>query len=383
MLGSEVLDVAIGVIFMFLLVSIIASAVREGLEAWLKTRATHLELGLRELLQDPQGTGLVKQFFEHPLIYSLYSGHYTPQQTSKLPAALRRGRNLPSYIPSRNFALAMMDMAARGPEVHDKNSHANSGAMTFEAIRANISLIQSPPVQRALLIALDNARGDLQKVRENLEDWYNSSMDRVSGWYKRSTQWMLFGIGFAIAIAMNVNTMVVADHLYREKTARNAVVAQAQSAVANPAYASRKYDEIKEDLKSLTLPIGGSPLDDFKGRPFRSLGGWLLTALAASLGAPFWFDLLNKLMVVRSTVKPHEKSPEEASVDRQVKDRQVKEVKPTTIEAPVTVAGTSTAAAVPTRPTAPHADDVTDGCDVQIAGVTKDEDLPASVGGVG
>ena len=43
--------------------------------------------------------------------------------------------------------------------------------------------------------------------------------------------------------------------------------------------------------------------------------GWLLTALAISLGAPFWFDLLNKFIVVRSTVKPKEKSPEEKSKD--------------------------------------------------------------------
>jgi len=43
--------------------------------------------------------------------------------------------------------------------------------------------------------------------------------------------------------------------------------------------------------------------------------GWLVTALALSLGAPFWFDLLNKFIVVRSTVKPKEKSPEEQSKD--------------------------------------------------------------------
>jgi hypothetical protein len=47
---------------------------------------------------------------------------------------------------------------------------------------------------------------------------------------------------------------------------------------------------------------------------FRLLG-WLFTALALSLGAPFWFDLLNKFMVVRSTIKPREKSGVERSKD--------------------------------------------------------------------
>ncbi len=379
MLGSEVLDVAIGVIFVFLLVSVMASAVREGLEAWLRTRATHLELGIRELLQDPTGTGLAKQFFDHPLIYSLYPGRYQPLQPGKMPIALTRGRNMPSYIPSRNFALALMDMAARGPDVDGKTSHAGAAAITFESVRANVSLIQCPPVQRALLVALDDAQGDLQQARKNLEDWYDSAMDRVSGWYKRSTHWILFVIGFSIAVAMNVNTMVIADHLYREKATRDAIVAHAQAAVGNPDYDKTKFSEVIKDLESLKLPMGGSPLDDLKAHPWRSLGGWLLTALAASFGAPFWFDLLNKLMVVRSTVKPHEKSPEEAS-----QDKQAKETKPAVTVTPTPQPGQATAPAV-TQPSlmAPSDDDRTDGCDVPISGMTRDEELPASMGGVG
>ncbi len=47
------------------------------------------------------------------------------------------------------------------------------------------------------------------------------------------------------------------------------------------------------------------------------IAGWAITAFAVSLGAPFWFDILNKFMVVRSTVKPAEKSPPEASKDPQ------------------------------------------------------------------
>jgi hypothetical protein len=68
----------------------------------------------------------------------------------------------------------------------------------------------------------------------------------------------------------------------------------------------------------LSLPVGWDRKDprtvpaDFWGW-LRKVGGWLLTAFAVSLGAPFWFDLLSRFMVVRATVKPHEKSPEEAS----------------------------------------------------------------------
>jgi hypothetical protein len=44
--------------------------------------------------------------------------------------------------------------------------------------------------------------------------------------------------------------------------------------------------------------------------------GWLLTAFAISLGAPFWFDVLKRIMVIRSTVKPKEKTQEEIVRDQ-------------------------------------------------------------------
>ncbi len=34
--------------------------------------------------------------------------------------------------------------------------------------------------------------------------------------------------------------------------------------------------------------------------------GWILTAVAISMGAPFWFDMLNKVVAVRSSVKPQD-----------------------------------------------------------------------------
>ena len=53
---------------------------------------------------------------------------------------------------------------------------------------------------------------------------------------------------------------------------------------------------------------------NWQGWPIKLLG-WIITILAASLGAPFWFDMLNKIMVVRNTIKPQEKSKDEKSKD--------------------------------------------------------------------
>ena len=183
MFGSSILEVAIGVVFVFILVSIICSAIREGIEAWLKTRAAYLEYGIRELLHDRSGNGLANAFYNHPLIYSLFSGEYRPREYSDSPSILAGGQNLPSYIPAGNFATALMDIAARGPKTDLQTGDPNPGPITLNSIRENILNIDNQAVRRALLTALDNADGDLTKARANLEAWFNSGMDRVSGWY--------------------------------------------------------------------------------------------------------------------------------------------------------------------------------------------------------
>jgi len=55
MFGSELLDVAIGTTFVFLLLSLICSAVNELLETRLKNRAGDLEKGIIGLLGSQQG----------------------------------------------------------------------------------------------------------------------------------------------------------------------------------------------------------------------------------------------------------------------------------------------------------------------------------------
>lgn len=402
MFGSQILEVAIGVIFIFILTSIICSVVREGIEAWLKTRAAFLERGIRELLHDKEGTGLAKDFYQHPLIYSLFAADYQPLTAgSAKPWAWTKGRELPSYIPTKNFALALMDMAARGPQADAASSEAGSTRISLESIRRNVGNLENPAVQRVVLAALDTAQGDINQLQATLEAWYDSGMDRVSGWYKRSSQWVIFWIALFVSVTLNINTITIADYLSRNDVARKALVARAEAAVNDSAFqsvvkprrdlAAARYYDARRELDSLELPIGwdrgwGAPRQHYQlpagetaywNNVFAPVFGLLLTALAAMLGAPFWFDVLNKVMVIRSTVKPHEKSPEEASEDRQP---------------PSPPAGGAGAPESPPGPPAPAppasgppptGHDL-DGCDVEAHPdeYTSDEDLPAAVGGV-
>jgi hypothetical protein len=401
MFGSEILDVAIGMVFVYLLLSLICSAVNEIIESWMKKRATDLERGLRELLLDYQGTGLVKEIYDHPLVGGLFRGDYNPTHlghealTGWLLRKLwvlpqfnirrnayrlrglflnRAGADLPSYIPSRNFSLALIDLIVRQwreqagspPSSPPAGSPPDSyvGAYTIEELREAVAAYAKNDEVRRALLPLVGTAGDLQKARESVERWYDSSMDRVSGWYKRRTQVILLFIGLGASVFINADTLAIFKSLMNDPPLRASLVAAAQEYAkanptppggatpapspdpASPIKACQKdanspecrVQQNQQQLEQLGLPTGWDCRDAralpqcVSFTPFSpnswilwdtaawspwlfKLLGWMLTAVAVSLGAPFWFDLLNKFMVVRSTVKPHQKSPEEQSED--------------------------------------------------------------------
>jgi hypothetical protein len=245
-----------------------------------------------------------------------------------------------------------------------------------------------------MLSAIDGAQGDLNKMQASLEAWYDSSMDRVSGWYKRSTQWVLFFIGILVAVGLNINTLTIIDYFSHNEAARSIVVQKATAAAKDPSTTTDKnYTDTKKDLDDLGLPIGwtndwGAPRKG-DGPWFNVFGpvlGWLFTALAATLGAPFWFDMLNKVMVVRSTVKPNQKSPNEASEDRQLPQQPQPQQPPivNNIVQPLTNDIVPNNVQIPPGQSPAPADKDTDidGCDVAVTDVTTDEALPVSEGGV-
>ena len=341
MFGSEILDVAIGLALVFMLASFLASALREAIESVMKSRAVYLENGVRELLGDRDGQ-LVQDFYEHPLIASLYRGTYETPKARRLlgislPARRFFGGSLPTYIPARNFANAIIDLTVRGRSAAEYAAMQSAPDLRADALRRGAERLDNPHLARAVLTAIDHAGGDLAKTRENLQSWFDSAMDRVSGDYKRVTQYWLFVVGLAVAAVLNVNAIVIADHLARSTALRESIVRRAEAIAQNPEYqrmvaqdsALRRADveRTSRALADLELPIGYDhfptlPLEDSGAGHImafwlRVIGGIVVTALATTLGAPFWFDLLNKIMVIRSTVKPHEKSPEESSEDRQ------------------------------------------------------------------
>jgi len=308
MLGSAMLDVAVGMVFVYLLLSLICSAFNELLETKLKNRAADLEKGIKGLLGE--NTGLVERLYNHGLIFSLYRGTYTEASQKK---------TLPSYIPSSDFAKAVTGILV-----------SDNTPFSLASVQTSISAIANPQVKSALTTLFNEANGDFQKFQTGLESWFNSAMDRVSGWYKRRAHVIIFSLAFLIAVAMNVNSISLAQDLWTNQAAREALVGAAQgyydkhsassqpNSPTTPSSLDQGLSADIEALKNTYLPIGWThPLfNRLKGAPLLWLGallGWFLTACAASLGAPFWFDLLGKIIVVRSSIKPGEKSAPAAS----------------------------------------------------------------------
>jgi hypothetical protein len=159
----------------------------------------------------------------------------------------------------------------------------------------------------------------LAKARIATEQWFDHAMDRVSGWYKRQTQLIVLGLALVVCFGSNADTFVIANTLFTDDAARQALVAQAVA-------------QVQEGLDPRTLTGGGGPglmgAQDRNevagyGIPLgwtvrdlpETIPGWVarvsglfLTSVAVALGAPFWFDLLNKLVSLRGAGGSPQKS---------------------------------------------------------------------------
>jgi hypothetical protein len=174
-----------------------------------------------------------------------------------------------------------------------------------------------------LLRMLSDAKGDRDRFRRSLEHWYDDTMDRVSGWYKRYVQRIIVIASIALVVALNVDTINIAQVLWRLPTER-AVVASAAAAQATTGdKGGGSADQAVRDIAALDLPLGWTPphkgtvaSTDPQHAPLNvsswllKLLGLLLSVLAVSLGAPFWFDALSKLGQLRATgPKPAKSAP--------------------------------------------------------------------------
>lgn len=310
MFGIQTIDVILGLLFVYLLLSIVCTAANELVASLLKLRAKTLSTGISNLLKDGGITGLERDFYEHPLIKGLC-----------------KEKGKPSYIPPRTFAMALLNLIA--PE--------NTGGLDVVAnIRIKVeSLPDGSDLRKTLLILLDEAGDSLEKFRGDVETWFNDSMDRVSGWYKRKAQFIVLILAITVTVLANADTIQIAKALSIDPELREALATQAQGfleqrTVAEPNQVVKPNNQVVglssdansgsarlaaqtassdlpsdrvqnalEELQQAGLSLGWKTMPK-GGEWINKIIGLLLTALAASLGAPFWFDKLQKVANIRA-----------------------------------------------------------------------------------
>lgn len=288
MFGSQVLEVVIGLTLIYLALSVGCSAVKEVIAALFALRAKTLEKAIRNMLQNGS-SDYTKRLFDHPLI----AGTAPPGQK-------------PSYISSRLFAAALFDVVAP----------PNSGQpRTTQSLRAGVSQIPDVKLRTLLLNSIDTAGGDIEKSRQKVEAWFDDTMQRVSGWYKRLAQQIIFGVGLALCLLINADTVMILKELWGDQAMRSAAVAQAAKRVQAGDPADSQGQALKQAMTDVrafqTPPIGWSRAKgDVRAIP-SELGegalkalGILLSSFAIMMGAPFWFDMLNNLINLRSSGNP-------------------------------------------------------------------------------
>lgn len=325
MLDSIVLDIVIALVFVFLATSLAVTAGNELLASFLKWRARDLAYGLRMLAgaEGPEskdkGSGLVRDVYQHPVIRGLH------RETGEAG-----GRKSPSYIPPKLFATALLDLALRPADGAGKLVEDNAAAISakIEERRAYLG----GPVADALLAFVRKAEADsrtalgsLEKLQRDVEEWFDAGMDRVSGMYKRRTQVACLILSALFVGMLNLDAIRITRTLANDPVLRAALIERATQAQPVAAAGSadesamtasaRSFTQLQADISVITelgIPVGweGNAPRDNPSWWISKLFGLLVTCLAASLGAPFWFDILKKATNLRQAGRVPERPPE-------------------------------------------------------------------------
>lgn len=289
-----ILTVVIGIVFVLLLLSLLATTIMELLASFFHLRGRNLTKALHNMLaSSDKGEVLLKDFKNN----SLYK-HLSQQYSNNTQGP-------PSYMDSATFQSILFDIILKEEGV--------------DKLKEKIDTLPDEDLRRVLNQLLRDADHNLDRFKGNIEKWYDDVMDRASGWYKRYTQKILIWVGILIALVFNADTFAIYSQLESDPQALQEVVALAENFAQNEEntlvrQADPEFEASLENLRSIVdneinsikSPLGlGWAESDFSNYGtydwLAKVLGYLVTALAISMGAPFWFDLLRKIVNVRSS----------------------------------------------------------------------------------
>jgi len=330
MSSFPIIDLVVGMIFIYFLLSIISSSAVEMILTGFRIRARVLEEWLITIFDktikktDGSETSLGQEIMDHCAV-----------------TALSKKNKPPSYIDAKNFASALIERITYDP------TNPKSVAKNLDEIitALNNTTALSIELQRALLSYAYEARdtyaafshkavSEVEYFRYKVEHWYDTSMDRVTGTLKtRYAQPLTLMVALLTAVLLNADSIAIAKYLYSSPAFRIQLADQAYKAARDTSYLQRLNQiktspgdsvtlaQVKTDIASTlvnvstaeaaletSIPLGWSKNEMMNNagklsvlKIFIKTTGLLATILAIFMGAPFWFDLLNKIANVRGT----------------------------------------------------------------------------------
>ncbi len=306
------ISIAIGLVLIFLILSLLATSLQEVIAGWMSLRGKMLERALEKLLTNETVEGKIeegsKELFERFKKHNWYGNMKPDKRWYHFFGGIA-----PSYISGSSFVTIFLQ-TLDGSDI--------------SKVKQGICDLPDGKLKTFLLDTLNDVNEDIDKFKKRLEEWYDGTMDRATGWYKRKVHQILLMIGMGIAIVFNADTLSIYNKLSNDPAARAEAIAVAQEFVdqglnqktqnlnaVNVEQLNELQNQIhklvSKDIASVRSPLGLGWSEVDKKQIWeegfiwwlKKILGFIVTALAISLGAPFWFDLLKKVMNVRNSGK--------------------------------------------------------------------------------
>ena len=305
------IDVVIGLTVIMLALSMAVTVVTQFVTTVVNSRGHHLKRGLVDLLAqiDPSLSGevgrrIAKAVLTHPLVSAT-------------------GSRLGSVVHREEFTKLLLQLAASD----DKSFKEVAGTALNAALERNGVSDPDQTLKRIRKAAVDleasqpdlgnAARNSLAIIQEAKSDlvatvngWFDQTMDRVAQRFTASTRAITFVAAVIVAVTLQVDTLLLVNRLSADDKLREAFLATARTAQesraaptgtgASAAEIDRQYMAYLADNGLITVP--SSPAQWMERWPTINPFGLVLTALLLSLGAPFWYNSLGRLLQLRSVI---------------------------------------------------------------------------------
>jgi len=338
MTNFPILDLIAGMIFIYFLMSIISNAIFEILSSFMDIRANMLEKWIRAALPK-----LADSILDHTIV----NGVSKPGKSN-------------AYLTGKNFSLALIDTIAQKANAVPQNLTQLSAMI--DKVKTDYPDLIPDDLKRSMQLFIVEAqqasvkagqlKTEFELYHDQVEKWFDSMMERLTGSYKRYASKITFIIAFAASFALNIDSINIAEYLYANKDVRERLAIAAYAAPGDSAYVAKmnriqtyktidtttntsdslqtivkvvKYeinsaDSTKKYLGSY-IPIGwntNAEMNVFKSQHIHMKSnfwictlyciskffGLMISVFAICMGAPFWFDILNKVANLRSSLKP-------------------------------------------------------------------------------